>query len=278
MVLDEVNAYWIDLGGSSPSVWKAPLQVGTPSALYSAGGSDESLLAIAIDADNVYWSEQDAGGSFVKSVPIVGGASVTLASSASEPVALAVGASGIYWTDGTNIVEAPLAGGAPTTLAMGQGVIGISLDRTTDALYWIDSSSLLELTVGPDAGGSTPVTLLSTVSGATSLAVDAGDVFWTTSSGSSGTVMSYVGATGTVTTVATSQDLPFDQPAIAANTTTVAWISRVGLMTIPRSGGAITTVNGNRPSGLAMTGAALVWTNSTDWANSDYGVFKQTPP
>ena len=125
---------------------------------------------------------------------------------------------------------------------------------------------------------STVQLVSETTDNATSLAINSGNVFWTGSADTNtGFVRVYNIAGNTVTTLAASQDLPFDSPGIAADSTTVAWISREGLMAMPVAGGAITTVNANRPTALAMNALSLLWTNSS-WASSNFGVFEITPP
>jgi hypothetical protein len=55
-----------------------------------------SALAIAVDFQNVYWTEGDA----VLKVPSAGGAVTTLTAGAALPVSIAVDATSVYW--GTN--------------------------------------------------------------------------------------------------------------------------------------------------------------------------------
>ena len=112
---------------------------------------------------------------------------IVLASEQSAPNAIAVNATGVYWTnfsDGGTVMSVPLCGGATTTLASGQAEpLGIAVD--SENVYWTDygnacssspacRGSVMKL---PLAGG-TPTTLASGRVGPTWIAVDATNVYW----------------------------------------------------------------------------------------------------
>jgi hypothetical protein len=73
---------------------KVPLAGGTPTTLYSGPGQ-AILLAIAIDETSVYWTDYSIGT--VMRVPLGGGTATTLASGQSNPLPIAVNATGVYW-------------------------------------------------------------------------------------------------------------------------------------------------------------------------------------
>src|SRR5208283_2108580 len=85
---------------------------------------------IAVDANNVYWTNNGTNGSAdgtVMKVALGGGAHVTLASGQNGPWGIAVDANNVYWTDNGDlysangtVMEVALAGGTPVTLASGQ--------------------------------------------------------------------------------------------------------------------------------------------------------------
>ncbi|HTZ86064.1 MAG TPA: hypothetical protein VMB05_05285 [Solirubrobacteraceae bacterium] len=53
--------------------------------------------------------------------------------------------SGVYWTNASAVVGVPLAGGAPQTLAYGDGLLDIAADD--EAVYWTSSSAVMRLSL-----------------------------------------------------------------------------------------------------------------------------------
>jgi hypothetical protein len=163
---------------------------------------------------------------------------VTLASIPSANTglsAIAVAASGIYWTNddvepnsysGT-VMSAPLGGGNATTLTVGQDhPVAIAVDATS--AYWVTSGEL---------SGTEPA-----ISG-------------------TGTVMKAWLDGGGVTMLASSQELP---TGIAIDSTSVYWGGNTadagGLLKVPLSGGIISLVApGVYPNVLTIDSATLFW-------------------
>jgi len=92
---------------------------------------------IAIDATNVYWT--DNGDGTVNRAPRTGGTITTIASGQSFPFGIAIDSTNVYWTNnGGQVMKAPLAGGTATTLASGQSYpMGIAVDATS--VYWTNN-------------------------------------------------------------------------------------------------------------------------------------------
>jgi hypothetical protein len=95
---------------------------------------------IAVDATNVYWTNNTSPGTVMKA-PVAGGAATPIATNQISPARIAIDATYAYWTnfDGGTVMRAPLNGGAnPTELASGQNQpMGIRVDETN--VYWLNS-------------------------------------------------------------------------------------------------------------------------------------------
>ena len=130
MAVDSTSVYFTaegSINGGNGAVVKAPLDGGAPITL--ASGQDLPF-GVAVDALNVYWTDEDDGT--VRMLPLDGGPAATLASGQPLPTHIAVSAAGAYWVDygacgpiddagdigcSGSVMTAPLGGGAPTTLA-----------------------------------------------------------------------------------------------------------------------------------------------------------------
>src|SRR6476659_6473839 len=110
---------------------------GTPTVLAA---NEPGAWAIAVDATDVYWTNQDART--VMKVPIAGGTPVMLArgATAAQPWDVAVDSGRVYWNDYASpgsVMTAPLAGGAATTLA-GQQDGPRNMAIAGARVYWIN--------------------------------------------------------------------------------------------------------------------------------------------
>jgi hypothetical protein len=166
----------LGLGGGTPTVGKLLTSGGTPAPL---GLSPAALNGLAVDATNVYWGT----ASSVMKAPIAGGGTATpLVSVNGSPVA--VDASNLYYgfhgLGGGNtygpVLQLPLAGGTPTTLATGLHMVdGIAVDAAN--VYWADNSgSVLRVPIG--GGAVTTLATKQVLCG--DIAVDATHVYFTT--------------------------------------------------------------------------------------------------
>ncbi len=128
-------------------VWMAPPGGGGQGKLLADGQT--APLQIAVDDQNVYWTNQGDGisirGSVVK-VPIQGGTPVTLATMCditSQPWAIAVADGQVYFTvqqDTTpwNIESVPVAGGPANLMSVSVAPMSLAVDAHN--LYFADSS------------------------------------------------------------------------------------------------------------------------------------------
>jgi hypothetical protein len=209
LAVDAESVYWLDYGtmtgtganatyNNDGAVLKAPLAGGSVVTLAS---SLPAPFNIAIDASSVYWvdSGMTADDGAVLSVPIGGGAIATLVSGQESPLGIWVDATNVYWTNGgtfngtTNlydkdgsVVQAPIAGGAPVTIASNQDSPGFVISDET-RVYWtnegnLDSSGNVVAKSGSvveaPIGGGTPVTLATTQDWASGLVLSGGSLVW----------------------------------------------------------------------------------------------------
>jgi hypothetical protein len=138
LAVDAANAYWTTEANTVVSV---PLGGGATSTLATAGMVGQ---AIAVDGTSVYWESIDTmtGNGTLMKTPAGGGASVPLVVLQGQnqgPVYLAIDATNLYWTEQftERVNAAPLAGGAPVTLAAGQNTpYGVAVNAT--AVFWVN--------------------------------------------------------------------------------------------------------------------------------------------
>jgi hypothetical protein len=99
--------------------------------------ADTLTSCLALDAKSVYWADAQGGGAIL-SVPKTGGVVTTLFQGAVDPRGcVTIDSQFVYFTtdDAQTIRKVPIAGGAATTLASGQNVIG-PLVAADGALFW----------------------------------------------------------------------------------------------------------------------------------------------
>jgi sugar lactone lactonase YvrE len=214
IAVDDVNVYWTNEGGSG-SVMKVPVGGGTPTTLASGQGA---AFGIAVDTSSVYWttitgnhavmkvaiaggaptvlapatspwaivvhdgSVYFTDGDDVMVVPAAGGAAVTMAAAQQFPSSLAVDATNLYWASSRGagtIVQMPLAGGTPTTLASSTGfariaVYGTNVYCTSPGVIGPNDGTVVRFPIG----GGAPTTLVDGQASPEGIAVDANGVYW----------------------------------------------------------------------------------------------------
>jgi hypothetical protein len=188
-VFDQNNLYWAQSEGGNTSgpIARAPIAGGQATVLASSTGF---TAGIAVDAHSVYWVDQDQGT--ISSVPIGGGAATTLASGLTKPGGLAQHAGTLYLTDTAgDLLSVPAGGGTATTLFTGPGVPPDVIPADYSPAVVADHENVYFVACHWDGGSETiyrypfggtgaPEALVtaSVSQCATSLAVDATDLYW----------------------------------------------------------------------------------------------------
>lgn len=203
LVLDSSNVYWSE--GNSVK------KIGKNGGLVTTIQSSNGAAGLAVDATNVYFSENLGGGNLY-SVGINGGSVTILAPGLSHGArSLAVDATSVYYADyganGTscNVGKAALVGGALTGLATGLTQLsGIAIDATS--VYWIKLDSITNTGIVQKVGlNGGPVTTLATGQGgsySSSVVVDSTNVYWTESNNTTNAIKKVGINGGAVTTLA----------------------------------------------------------------------------
>ena len=253
LAIDANSVYWV----TGAYVMKTGLGGGTPTTLAGAGDG----FSLAVDSVSVYWTS--GGTNSVLSVPIAGGAPVTLCPSIAQPeYGMAVNGSSVYWVAQSGMMSVPLAGGTPATIAPGSALQFTALDATY--VYWATQSVVLRAPLG----GGTPTTMGSgfVIRG---LAVNGGNVFW--SDLSAGTIMSAPLGGGSAVTLVSGRQSPGNIAIDSANIYWAEAMSPGGVLRAPLAGGVPTTIALGAPLRIAVDGTSVYW---LDYSGS---VMKVTP-
>ena len=216
--------YWVDRGWAiTDSIVAAPIGGGSPTVFYVAPDTNAAIEAIAVDGQDVYWTEVEASdtgyASTLKAMPQGnGGTPRVLASSPSPSLVfynLAVDATYAYFS----VQAEPFVGGGGlerVPIAGGPAEVVVATDATDPSGAWVDfitagSTGVYWIEQSPDAytslmrlapGAEQPSILVSAsldgngvpVSPAGPIAVNGDTVVWI---GSDGSVSSAPAAGGT---------------------------------------------------------------------------------
>ncbi|MBW2527018.1 MAG: hypothetical protein JRI23_22750, partial [Deltaproteobacteria bacterium] len=137
---------------------------------FSLASDFGTVLSLAVDANNVYWANQQ--NSTVESVPVGGGGVTLLKPGAGNAWYVTLDGTHVYWAnESTNLLgRVPKGGGADDVVVAGHAdAVGVN---DTTAFYLQDQG----LWTTPKAGGGSPVNVAS-FSVPLDLVVDGDDVF-----------------------------------------------------------------------------------------------------
>lgn len=281
--IDATNAYWVDTA-SGDEIVKATLAGGAPSVLASGLMVGEDLASpVLLDATNAYWVDLSGGAppTAIHKTPLGGGAGVSLAGGSYTITEWVIDATNVYYfTDAGDVMSAPLAGGATTTIATGQAtssnIGGLAVDATN--LYWAIYDPTNGKIIKMPRGGGATTTLASGLVNPAAVATDGTDVYWTAqgtmSSGyADGTVAKVPVGGGSVTTLATGERFPNYLALDSKNVyfTSVDVRDHCGSLRSVATGGgsAKNLVYGQAPlSGVAVDGTQVYFTTSGTKAKS----------
>jgi len=245
MTVDNANLYWSDRS----TVNAMSLQGGGRSTL--ASGQD-SPMAVALDATNLYWLETlccGGGGQpgRIKTMPKLGGTTTLVMDNLVSPWGrLAVDSGNVYWSEGGpmtgpngvgRIARAPLTGGSDTTVASGFLTEARLFLMTDQFVYVADAGTIKKL---PITGGF-PERLYAGPNGANyiaALATNGSSLYFADSV--SGTILRMSVNGGSITSLTGSAGMT---TSLAVEGNTLYWLDgQTTIKSMPASGGPITTL------------------------------------
>ncbi|HEY0190300.1 MAG TPA: hypothetical protein VGC42_04210 [Kofleriaceae bacterium] len=145
IALDATSVYWTTSDPVNGAIRKVA-KLGTGNAVVQLIAKQARPHSLAVAGGFVYWANQGDGtprtGS-INRMPITGGAPTTLAQRLGQPMALAVNADAVFWTDAVDgtVSRVPLAGGAPPqVLVAGEAAPG-GLALSPTCLYFADQAT-----------------------------------------------------------------------------------------------------------------------------------------
>ncbi len=128
----------------------------SPKALAPAAAGCGSML-LAVADGSVYWTDKMHGT--VNSVAATGGTPRAVVTGQTAPAQIAVNGTALYWIAGTQVMTAPLAGGAGTPVlktATTAAVNGFTFSEDGSTLYYSTGLAVMKTSAAP-GGSSTEV-------------------------------------------------------------------------------------------------------------------------
>jgi hypothetical protein len=220
---------------------------------------------LAIDSNNIYWTNDVAPGS-LKSCPLTGcpaSGPTTIWSAATEITRVAVDSSNIYFTQFSQgeVDMCPLSGcgAAPMQIATGESQpMGITAGNGT--VYWAVSGGT-EIHQRAIAGGAT-LTFANT-SGPRTLAVDGSSLYWVSAGGEVGTCAQLPAPCPSSTDLASAESSPYLLSIYNGDiywSNNVSGTGSIAKCSISGCGGVPTTVTpADFPFGIAVDASGIYW-------------------
>jgi len=142
-----------------------------------------SAAYLSADSSNIYWATYSNSGN-VMQVPIGGGAPITLASSQTYPCGVASDDSYVYWCSQPGVYKTPIGGGSSILLVSSPqgGQYSYSITVDDAYIYWTDYTTSGTVRMANKSDGSDVVTLASSQWHPIDIVSDGSYVYWTTSS------------------------------------------------------------------------------------------------
>ncbi len=243
---------------------------------------ESSPRALASDGESVVWVTQGtsaASAGAVRTVPLEGGAVAQISTGQSDPVAVALDATFVYWANfssGGSIARAPVDGGETSVLAIAGAPWSIALDDGT--VFWTNrqDGSVQSL---PKTGGTGVTTIHTDGSFADlrGLVVDETNAYWVDAG--RGEIQTAPKAGGEVRTLVSDLSHPLD---LALDGDAIVWVEAGDTWATE----ACTSADGRVATAAKADGAGLrvladgqacpasVDTDGIDvvWANRGFGV------
>ncbi len=266
IALDGVSVYWANGGsGSFGAIVKAPLTGGEPHTLSSSLMRPVSLVE---GGGFLYWFELKPTLGIIRQG--VGGAGLAsvVSGESSNAASLVVDGTDVYWTVntiGASVQKVALTGGMPSTLIAEQ-TAPTFLALSASDVYWTDTYGLHAIS---KAGGKPRI-----ITGACPYDCTCADAAFVVDSTNAYCLQPYRGvlevalATGAITTLVGAPDA-MSYPSgifpeeIAIDADAVYWVSDEGLMSVPKAGGATTTLSTQGGTAIAVNDTSVYWATGT---------------
>jgi hypothetical protein len=235
LVSDGTRLYWDDVGPAR-SIVSVPVGGGALSTLASPG----SAGCIAVDQDNVYWTEQ-TGGVFKIAKSGVGTPELLAPASSFLAYGVAVDATSVYWMAG-GLIRTGLDGGTPTTLVnantglVAAGCRGFAISAGTVFAVYVPSSDSgtapAEILSVPAEGSSASGVLVpNDRSGSALVTASLNHVFWE-GLGTGGLEIDAIPVDGGATTVLATPAAHYIADMAVASDGTLYWTTNLQVQSV----------------------------------------------